>query len=65
RGMELKKNDIEKLREKLNSLILENSDYSEILKKSEELDDHIAEFTKLQLKKGKDIKQTEQGNKNN
>ncbi len=51
----MKKNDIEKLREKLNSLILEDSDYSEILKKSEELDDHIAEFTKLQLKKSKDI----------
>lgn len=56
----MKKNDIEKLREKLNSLILEDSDYSEILKKSEELDDHIAEFTKLQLKKSKDIQKPKQ-----
>ncbi len=56
----MKKNEIEKLREKLNSLILEDSDYSEILKKSEELDDHIAEFTKLQLKKSKDIQKPKQ-----
>ncbi|MHB8064167.1 MAG: aspartyl-phosphate phosphatase Spo0E family protein [Ruminiclostridium sp.] len=42
--MHLNKEDLEKLREKLNLLIIEKADYSEILKASQELDDYITEF---------------------
>lgn len=41
----LDKQDLEKLREKLYLLISEKSDYSEILKVSQELDNYIVEFT--------------------
>jgi regulatory protein YycH of two-component signal transduction system YycFG len=45
----LNKKHIEQLREKLNTLIVESSDYSEILKISQELDNYIAEFTRKHI----------------
>ncbi len=48
-GTTLKKDDIEQLREKLNNLISDDSDYSEILKISQELDIYVTEFTKTQM----------------
>ncbi len=48
-GTTLKKDDIEQLREKLNNLISDDSDYSKILKISQELDIYVTEFTKTQM----------------
>lgn len=45
----MKKDDIEQLREKLNKLISNDSNYSEILKISQELDIYVTEFTKTQM----------------
>ena len=45
----MKKDDIEQLREKLNNLISNDSDYSEILKISQELDIYVTEFTKTRM----------------
>ncbi|MDF2989461.1 MAG: Spo0E like sporulation regulatory protein [Eubacterium sp.] len=45
----MNKKHIEQLREKLNTLIVESSDYSEILKISQELDNYIAEFTRKHI----------------
>ena len=45
----MKKDDIEQLREKLNNLISDDSDYSEILKISQELDTYVTEFTKTEM----------------
>lgn len=39
------KEEIEKLRDKLHSLIKENADYSEILRVSQELDAYIVQYT--------------------
>ncbi len=40
---------MEQLREKLNNLISDDSDYSEILKISQELDIYVTEFTKTEM----------------
>jgi len=45
----LKKENLEIIREKLYLLISEDSDYSEILKVSQELDFFITEFTSVNL----------------
>jgi hypothetical protein len=46
---QLEKENLEKIREKLYLLISEDSDYSEILKVSQELDCFITEFTSVNL----------------
>ena len=45
----MEKEKLEKIREKLYLLISEDSDYSEILKVSQELDYFITEFTSVNL----------------
>ncbi|MHB8066218.1 MAG: Spo0E family sporulation regulatory protein-aspartic acid phosphatase [Ruminiclostridium sp.] len=47
----MKKEDLEKIREKLNLLINKDSDYIEILKASQELDYFITEFTSRSIYK--------------